>query len=183
MLKGLPWKQTEIIPSFLRLFYVSCTYINQFVSLMNCSLYRYALSLSLVNSFWLKPISSAGTGGAAIATLFWLTCAQCHLPSIHCEPVFLFRAGISLLEAAYIGRLFFTQPATLCLLIGKLNPACPGGSDSKESACNAGDPGSIPGGRSPGEGNGSPLQYSCLENLMGREAWQDMVHGSQRHSP
>ena len=41
----------------------------------------------------------------------------------------------------------------------------PGGSDSKASACNAGDPGSIPGsGRSPGEGNGNPLQYSCLEN-------------------
>ena len=43
----------------------------------------------------------------------------------------------------------------------------PGGSDGKASACNAGDPGSIPGsGRSPGEGNGNPLQHSCLENLM-----------------
>ena len=42
----------------------------------------------------------------------------------------------------------------------------PGGSDGKESACNAGDPGSIPGlERSPGEGNGTPLQYSYLENL------------------
>ena len=42
-------------------------------------------------------------------------------------------------------------------------------SDSKESACNAGDVGSIPGsGRSPGEGNGTPLQYSCLENAMDR---------------
>ena len=43
----------------------------------------------------------------------------------------------------------------------------PGGSDGKASACNAGDPGSIPGsGRSPGEGNGNPLQHSCLENPM-----------------
>ena len=43
----------------------------------------------------------------------------------------------------------------------------PGGSDSKASVCNAGDPGSIPGlGRSPGEGNGTPLQYSFLENPM-----------------
>ena len=43
----------------------------------------------------------------------------------------------------------------------------PCGSDDKASACNAGDPGSIPGvGRSPGEGNGNPLQYSCLENSM-----------------
>ena len=54
----------------------------------------------------------------------------------------------------------------------------PGGSDGKESACNAGDLGSIPGlGRSPGEGNGNPLQYSCLENPMDREACQATVHG------
>ena len=50
--------------------------------------------------------------------------------------------------------------------------------DGKESACNAGDPGSIPGlGRSPGEGNGKPLQYSCLENPMGGGTWQATVHG------
>ena len=48
----------------------------------------------------------------------------------------------------------------------------PGGSEGKASACNAGDLGLIPGsGRSPGEGNGNPLQYSCLENPMDREAW------------
>ena len=53
-----------------------------------------------------------------------------------------------------------------------------GGSYSKESAHNAGDPGLIPGwGRSPGEGNGNPLQYSCLENPMGRGAWWATVHG------
>ena len=54
----------------------------------------------------------------------------------------------------------------------------PGGSDGKESACNAGDPDSIPGlGRSPGEGNGNPLQYSCLENPMDGGAWLATVHG------
>ena len=54
----------------------------------------------------------------------------------------------------------------------------PGGSDSKESACNAGDPGSIPGSRrSPGEGNGNPLLYSCLENSMDGAAWQATIHG------
>ena len=48
----------------------------------------------------------------------------------------------------------------------------PGGSDGKASACNAGDPGSMSGsGRSPGEGNGPPLQYSCLENPMYGGAW------------
>ena len=54
----------------------------------------------------------------------------------------------------------------------------PGGSDGKESASNAGDLGLIPGsGRSPGEGNDSPLQYSCLENPMNRGAWRATVHG------
>ena len=54
----------------------------------------------------------------------------------------------------------------------------PGGSDGKESAQSAGDPGLIPGlGRSPGEGNGNPSQYSCLENSMDRGAWRAIVHG------
>ena len=53
----------------------------------------------------------------------------------------------------------------------------PGASDSKDSACNAGDLGSLPGlGRSPGEGNGNPLQYSCLENPMDRGACWATVH-------
>ena len=61
-------------------------------------------------------------------------------------------------------------------------PGFPGGSDGKESACKAGDLGSIPGsGRCPGEGNGYPLQYplqySCLENSTDRGAWQAIVHG------
>ena len=54
----------------------------------------------------------------------------------------------------------------------------PGGSNGEESACNAGDPGSIPGlERSPGEGNDYPLEYSCLENSMDRETWWATVHG------
>ena len=54
----------------------------------------------------------------------------------------------------------------------------PSGSEGKEFACNVGDPSSIPGlGRSFGEGNGNPLQYSCLENSMDRGAWQATVHG------
>ena len=57
-------------------------------------------------------------------------------------------------------------------------PICPDGSDVKASACNAGDLGSIPGsGRSPGEGNGNPLQYSCLENPTDRGTWWATVHG------
>ena len=54
----------------------------------------------------------------------------------------------------------------------------PSGSNGKESAYNAGDLGSTPGsGRSPGEGNGNPLQYSCLENPTDRGAWWATVHG------
>ena len=56
-----------------------------------------------------------------------------------------------------------------------------GSSVSKSSACNAGDPGLIPGsGRSPGKGNGNPLQYSCLENPMDRGIWQATIHGVVR---
>ena len=59
----------------------------------------------------------------------------------------------------------------------------PGGSDGKESACQAGDPGLIPRlGRLPGEGNGYPLQYSCLENPADRGAWQTTVYGICKES-
>ena len=59
--------------------------------------------------------------------------------------------------------------------IGQLS--FPGGSDGKEFACNVGDLGSIPGlRRSPREGNGNPLQYSCLENSIDRGAWWATVH-------
>ena len=54
----------------------------------------------------------------------------------------------------------------------------PGDSGGKEPACHAGDSDSIcESGRAPGEGNGNPLQYSCLEKSMNREAWWDTVHG------
>ena len=54
----------------------------------------------------------------------------------------------------------------------------PGGSDSKESACDTGDPSSIPGSeRFSAEGNGNPLQYSFLENSMDRGTWKSTVHG------
>ena len=57
----------------------------------------------------------------------------------------------------------------------------PGGSDGKASAYNTGDPGSIPGsGRSPGEGNGNPLQCSCLEKPMDGGAWWATVHGAAK---
>ena len=57
----------------------------------------------------------------------------------------------------------------------------PGGSDGEKSSCNVGDPSLIPrSGRSPREGNGNPLQYSCLENPMDRGAWKATAHGVAR---
>ena len=74
----------------------------------------------------------------------------------------------------------------MCSLVGDENLSCiisfwgfPGGSDGKESACKAGDPGLIPGsGRSPGKGNGSPLQYFCLGNPTDSGAWRAIDQGS-----
>ena len=66
----------------------------------------------------------------------------------------------------------------LSLLLPNNTLGFPDGSEVKASACNAGDPSSVPGsGRSPGEGNGTPLQYSCLENPMDGGAWWATVHG------
>ena len=85
-----------------------------------------------------------------------------HLPSHKFIFVFLTWGGGS-----------FTK--TLSFLYAYLDPT---GSDGKASACNVGDRGSSPGsGRSPGEGNGSPLQHSCLENPMDGGAWQATVYG------
>ena len=101
--------------------------------------------------------------------------------------------GIFPTQFSHIAGRFFTSWATSWLENGANNakvegliPKCtiatlyggfPGGSDSKESACNLGDLGSIPGwGRSLEEGNGNPLQYSCLENPMDRGAWWVTVH-------
>ena len=78
--------------------------------------------------------------------------------------------------------------ASTCLLRASIHSAhvghllrvysFPGDSDDKESACDVGDRGLIPGsGKSSGEGNGNPLQYSCLGNSMDRGAWQATVHG------
>ena len=76
-----------------------------------------------------------------------------------------------------IGRLEIIRKES-CFKLLEIVDNFPGGSDSKVSAYNAGNPGSIPGlGRYAGEGNGNPLQHSCLENSMNGGAWQVTVHG------
>ena len=72
-------------------------------------------------------------------------------------------------------------PTKLCLI--PKTSFFPGDSDSKESASNVGDPSSIPGsGRSPGEGNGNPFQYSCLGKPMDRGVWCTVVYGEAKES-
>ena len=80
-----------------------------------------------------------------------------------------------------ISKLKVTEQDTIFSFTLSVSWVFLGGSDSKESACNAGDLGSIPGlGKSPGEGNGNPLQYCYLENAMDRGAWQATVQGSKK---
>ena len=87
-------------------------------------------------------------------------------PKQYCIEVSCFQLILNPKEQA----LRFIRTYSICLYI--YNICFPGGSDGKMSACNVGDLGSIPGsGRSPGEGNGNPLQYPCLENPMDRGAW------------
>ena len=84
-------------------------------------------------------------------------------------------------EQANIPRVWQMQPSSRTGIRkkgGALLLVVPSDSVGKESACNAGDLGLIPGsGRSSGKGNGNPLWYSCLENSMDRGGWQAMVHG------
>ena len=89
-------------------------------------------------------------------------------------------SSYKLREQLYIGAGRAAQEEATMMLLRKLKvfEGFPGSSDGKESACNSGDPGSIPGsGKSPGGGNGNSLQYSCLENPIDRRAWWAAVHG------
>ena len=78
----------------------------------------------------------------------------------------------------YVLRLFPRTFKCTVLIESSFPGGFPGCSEGRESACNTGAPGSIPGSRrSPGEGNGNPLQYSSLENSKDRGAWWATVHG------
>ena len=88
--------------------------------------------------------------------------------------------GVLLTSGPDLGRGVAPLGRAMCAAAG-LHQDLPVGSDGKASVSNAGDPGSIPGlGRSPGEENGNPLQYYCLENPMDRGAWWLQSMGSQR---
>ena len=95
---------------------------------------------------------------------------DCSLPGSSVHGIF----GATVLEW---GAIAFSQYAHSIFNSTNVQEYFPGDSNGKVSACNAGDLGSIPGlGRSPGEGNGNPLQCSCLENPMDGGAWLATVH-------
>ena len=99
--------------------------------------------------------------------------------SLHC---YMEKESVGVLIAAFknTGYLLFMSNIMQFLVLHQvlICVGFSGGSDSKESACNAGNAGLIPRSRrSPGEGNGNPLQYSCLENCMDIGAWWATVHG------
>ena len=91
----------------------------------------------------------------------------------------LFQCVSSLYQVAKVLEFSFSiSPSSEYLALISFRMGFPGSSPGKESACNAGDPSSVPElGRSPGEVNSYPLQYSCLENSMDRGAWQVTIHG------
>ena len=104
----------------------------------------------------------------------WASTGQCESWVDSAELHAWLHVPFFLLESSYPTRIFFPPVYYKC-------GGFPCSSVGKESACNAGDPGSIPWlGRSPGEGNGNPLQYSCLENPMDRGTWRAIVHGVTR---
>ena len=100
----------------------------------------------------------------ASASWYWYHRIHLQVMKIHSTSIWQEEKAGVLFEVFLKSKIAFLPIS--CLL------GFPGGSEVKASAFNAGDLGSIPGsGRSPGEGNGNPLQYSCLENLMDRGAW------------
>ena len=112
----------------------------------------------------------------------WLLFSSSLLKFSFCSSI-LFPSSVSILIINVLNSLsgklfifvllrFFFEGVFLFFCLKQLSLSFPGGSDGKASAYNVGDPRSIPGsGRSPGEGNGNPLQYSCLKNPTDRETW------------
>ena len=123
---------------------------------------------------WSHRASLAGLRVPVSCCPAWAACAHHHAPCPH-QHVSLWPRMWSVAAPGTLDFLFLTDTF---VKYHKKELDLPCSSDSEESACNAGDLGSIPGlGRSPGEGNGNPLQYSCLENRMDRGAWRATVHG------
>ena len=116
---------------------------------------------------------SSSPGGPCQSQLLLLsTCSSSEESKRPCIPLTWVPIPASLLLSCFPLNKYFTSMGFPVLLSSFLGLSFPGGSDGKVSVYSVGDPGSIPGsGRSPGEGNGNPCRYSCLENSMDRGTW------------
>ena len=128
-------------------------------------------SIRVRTKIWLLLLVQLRDAGYLLVWDKWTFHTLPHPQSISWDS--LPRESSSLQRSSFPGSLPPTH-----LRRGKEKQGFHGGSEVKMSACNAGDLGSIPGlGRSPGEGNGNPFQYSCLESPMDRGDWWATVHG------
>ena len=128
---------------------------------MSAFFHKTGKSFSSVHSIYLQVSLSIGS---------WLGCEPLSLCSSSAGTCFFGSCLINVLVCPENLQLKYVF--VLLIKLQSIFLFLPGGSEVKASASNAGDPGSIPAlGRSPGEGNGNPLQYSCLENPMDGEAW------------
>ena len=121
-----------------------------------------------------KHLDPSGTFTVYVRRFFSLTCMLVNC-KLNMNNITFYRYKLISVRRYYsnmvVGKWGFLYESSVLLSV------FPHSSINKESACNTGDLGSIPGlGRAPGEGNGHPLQYSCLENSMDRESWQVIVH-------
>ena len=130
-----------------------------------------------------RPIMANRWGKSASSDRFYFLGLQNHCgqwPQAIKRHLFLARKAMKNLDSILKSR-DITLPTKVCIVKAIFFFGFPRSSVVKLSACNTGDPGSMPGsGRSLGEGNGNPLQYSCLENPMDRGTWQARVHGITR---
>ena len=132
---------------------------------MSNSLQPHGLGPPRLLRLWDFPGKSTGVGCRFLLQRIFPT-QELNPGLLHCRQI--------LYQLSYEGNAYYVPSNN-----GEIKS--PGGSEDKASACNAGDLGSVPeSGSSPGEGNGNPLQYSCLENPMNRGTWLATVHGIAR---
>ena len=146
---------------------VLCIYTHSFLRI----LFHYGLSQDMEYSSLCYTV-----GPCCLSILYFKSLHLLTLISHSILPPTPFLLAITSLFSMSVILFLFHRQVHLCHILDY--KGFPGGSEVKVSACNAGDLGSIPeSGRCPGEGNGNPLQYSCLENPMDGGAWWATVHG------
>ena len=125
---------------------------------------------------WMEELLGLQSMGSQRVGQDWVTFISLHFFISHASQFYLW----NILNVIKVFWKRYKPTPNYFLMFLTLNSGLgfPGGPESQESVCNAGDLGLISGlGRSPGKGNGNPLQYSCLENPMDRGAWRAIVHG------